>query len=727
MDARIFPLGSVWGGMLPREEWANDFAEMRKAGLNAVRFYSGFPGSDPRIKYWEDTDHIVELARGNGIGILYTIGTITLPREFFAKYPDIRFIDIDGKPFPRNIEDLTWPQACFNHPGYRQEIAGFMEMLVGHYRDNPAILCWTVHNEPCNPWGGTGCYCPHTIKVFQGWLRDRYGGDLGRVNQLWETGYASWDAVQPPRKWPFDGGNASAWMDWMTFGEWNVTDFIRWEAEIVRRLDPSRPVGTNTMGGVGLPITTAQSERELARVLDFIGIDWYPSWILHRRHGEKAQMEKYVGALLDMTRWAVGDKPAIVMEVQAGPNAESIWFGADEMRIEGWQSIAHNMKGIYYYRWDPLVSGAEPWVHHMRTVNGEITDRVDEAGRLARQVGHVVNLIAGSAPPRSPVAMFYSRPSKIMAEADGLYYPQFTEANRGVYRLLADNHYGVDFIDGEEVLAGKLAGYRALLLPFTYCLSREVADAIKAFVRQGGIVLAEPFCAARDEQAVPYGETPGAGLAELFGVKATSTVKYHYWLVAHCLEMSQAGAAATGVKEGIKFWFCGVRETLELLNPGAQVLAEFIDFPPYQGRSPAVVVNGYGQGKAVYFAAGLGEAYVKMETPELRHMVDGLLRSLGVPKAVEVADLSDEASQDLEITVLDAKDEPDRTVIVINHAGKEAEATFRIQVRQPERLRVRELVSFRALDARMEDGRLVVQATVPARDAAVLNIYQLPW
>ena len=40
-------------------------------------------------------------------------------------------------------------------------------------------------------------------------------------------------------------GNRAAWLDWMTFGEWNVTDFVRWEAELVRALDPTRPIGTS--------------------------------------------------------------------------------------------------------------------------------------------------------------------------------------------------------------------------------------------------------------------------------------------------------------------------------------------------------------------------------------------------------------------------------------------------------------------------------------------------
>ena len=565
MDARVFPIGSNWGGFLPREEWDNDFFEMRKAGLNAARIEVRFPGSRwPAETYWDLADRMFDLARDHDIGLLVSLITIIIPPEFFVKYPDIRFIDIDGQPFPRSIEDLTWPQACFNHPGYRAEIEKLFGDVIPRYVDRTNVLAWTVHNEPCNPWGGTGCYCPHTIEVFRGWLRERYAGDLNQVNRLWGTTFGSWAGVQPPRTQPKEGGNATAWIDWMCFGEWNVTDFIRWEAGLVRDLDPSRAVGTNTMGGMLRPITTAQSEKELAKVLDFIGLDWYPSWVLGRRHGQTAQMEKHVPAKLDMTRWAVGDKRAIVMEVQAGPNAESIWFGADEMRIAGWQAVAHGMKGIYYYRWDPLVSGLEPWVHHMRTIEGQVTERVDEAGRLAREIGHIVDLIDQSQPVQAPVALFYSRPSKIMAQADGLFDPQYGQAVQGTYRLFVDNHYAVDWIDVDDLAAGKLADYKVLLLPFTYCLDSEVAEAIKSFVREGGIVLAEPFCATRDERGVPYGEAPGAGLAELFGCRATGTVNYHYWLVAHALEMTPQGAAITGIKEDAKFWFCGLRETVEL-------------------------------------------------------------------------------------------------------------------------------------------------------------------
>jgi beta-galactosidase len=726
MDPHLFPIGSNWGGFMPRDEWDNDFYEMRKAGLNAARIAFGFPGiTVPPLKHWEDIDRMFELGLKYDIGLAVSLITILIPQHFFSRYPDIRFIDIDGQPFPRNIEDLTWPQACFNHPGYRGEIVGFFETAVTRYKDAEPVLAWMVHNEPCNPWGGTGCYCPHTVGVFRTWLQERYGDDLDEVNRLWGTTFAGWGDVEPPRTRPKEGGNLTAWIDWMTFGEWNVTDFIRWEAELVRKLDPAHPVGTNTMGGMLLPITTAQNEKELAKVLDFIGQDWYPSWTLGRRKGEKAQLEKYVGAKLDMTRWAVGDRRAIVAEVQAGPNAESIWFSPDEMRIAGWQAVAHGLKGLFYYRWDPIISGQEPWVHHMRTIEGGVTERVDEAGRLARELGHMVGLVADSAPMRAPVALLYSRSSKIVAEAEGLFDPQYRQAIMGTYRLFADNHIPVDWIDVDDVEAGRLGAYRVLLMPFTCCLDEGLAQAIHAWVKQGGILIAEPFCAARDERGVPYGRVPGARLDEVFGCTAESSVNYRYWLVAHALEMTAEGAEISGVPAGAKFWLCGLRETVRVTSEAARVLARFIEYPPLQTSSPAAVVHPYGQGTAVYLAGGLGEAYVKMEMPYLRQLVGGLMAWLGVAGAVEVEGVSAELAQDLEIMVLDAEDTADRTVVVINHADDDVQATLRIQVRRPGRLQVRELISFRSLPVQVQGERIVVAAAIPARDVAVFNVYAL--
>jgi hypothetical protein len=202
-------------------------------------------------------------------------------------------------------------------------------------------------------------------------------------------------------------------------------------------------------------------------------------------------------------------------------------------------------------------------------------------------------------------------------------------------------------------------------------------------------------------------------------------VKYHYWLVAHALEMLATGAAITGIREGSQFWFCGIREVVEITGEAAQVLAEFIDYQPLQRRSPAIVVNPYGDGQAIYMAAGLGEAYTKMEMPYLRQMVRGLMGWLGIEPVVVVEGVTEEAAQDLEVMVLEREDGEERTVVIINHSEETVEATLRISIVPRERMQVRELIRFESLACDLQDDRMVVRAVLPGRDVTVLNIYHL--
>jgi len=115
-----------------------------------------------------------------------------------------------------------------------------------------------------------------------------------------------------------------------------------------------------------------------------------------------------------------------------------------------------------------------------------------------------------------------------------------------------------------------------------------------------------------------------------------------------------------------------------------------------------------------------------MELPYLRQTIGGLLASLGVEKPVMIEGVSDHASQDLELMVLDASAGGERLVLVINHADNPAQATLRIVPIQQGRLQVRELISFRSLPCTWAtDGRVVVDVTIPARDVLALNLYPL--
>ena len=69
-------------------------------------------------------------------------------------------------------------------------------------------------------------------------------------------------------------------------------------------------------------------------------------------------------------------------------------------------------------------------------------------------------------------------------------------------------------------IAEKLPGFRVLCLANEVCLSDEQIDAVKAFVRAGGGLIATHETSLFDDKARPRGDF---GLAELFGASYLQT------------------------------------------------------------------------------------------------------------------------------------------------------------------------------------------------------------
>ncbi|MEN6478466.1 MAG: HAMP domain-containing sensor histidine kinase [Anaerolineales bacterium] len=157
----------------------------------------------------------------------------------------------------------------------------------------------------------------------------------------------------------------------------------------------------------------------------------------------------------------------------------------------------------------------------------------------------------------------------------------------------------------------------------------------------------------------------------------------------------------------------------------AEPLLMFSDYEPLQRHTPALVLNRYGRGAAVYMAAGVGEAYTKMETPYLRQVVERLLEHLGVCRPVTVEGLADELSQDLEIMLLQSADGRDRTIVAINHGDTAATATFGLAAGSAPRLGLRELITYDSLPLQRAGGRVSLCGTVPPRDVRLYHVYAL--
>ncbi len=707
----FYPFGVNYGAALEREEWPKDFEMMKKAGLNLILI----DGLDP------ETDYIIKLASENDIKVVFGLGILTMPWKFFEEHPEARFVGMDSKPVPANDEDFRWPQVCYNNPVYRKIVEDTMARVVNRYKNNQMIIAWKIHNEPCYP-GTMGCYCENTVKAFRERLKDEYK-TVENLNNSWESKIKDWNEVEPPRKLPEVGGSPAAWIDWMNFSNKNIAEFIAWQASIVRKLDPSRPVSTNVYGGFMHPVT-GQNEWELAKGLDLLGMDFYPSWLPNPRSWVRRTKMKSVGFLLDAARCAAAPKPAWVFEYQAGPNAESTDFDARDLRIETWSSVAHGMKGMVFYRWEPLVFGAEPWVHFMRDFEGNPSDRVKEAARLSKQIKDILPVISGGE-TISDVAILLSHHSAALSQGEGIGL-SFDDSYRGIYRTLLDNHMPIDFLTPEDIASGKVKGYQALFMPFCYCLDEKTTSGIAEYVKLGGNVVAETYCATRNEKGKPYDVVPGGGLSKVFGCHAVGSKRYRYWFIGHPITSEKETEKYLSLKEGSKFWLCGPRERVEV-EKDRIVAANFMEvlrvaYWPHlrTSKSPAVVLGEYGKGKTAYFAASIGEAYMRTDIPYLRQVISGLLGWMGVRRSIIVESPSEQASANVETGLI--KKDGELLLIAINHDEAPFTGIFKVLTHKKTAMAVEDVLSKKAVASEIADRYTSFKAKISGRDCRAYHL-----
>ena len=155
-----------------------------------------------------------------------------------------------------------------------------------------------------------------------------------------------------------------------------------------------------------------------------------------------------------------------------------------------------------------------------------------------------------------------------------------------------------------------LDSYKLVVVPADYLMDTASADAIRSYVRNGGTVIMTAMSAKVDETNQWF-DTPLPGrLSEVFGIRTSE-----FYRPGTPPEISLNGKTE---KATIGFY--------EVLEPRtARPLAMFTNTPE---KSPAITVNSYGKGRAIYVA-------VPAQMPVLAPLVGNLYAALNIEKGPE--------------------------------------------------------------------------------------------
>ncbi|NOY81197.1 MAG: hypothetical protein GXP31_09355, partial [Kiritimatiellaeota bacterium] len=320
-----------------------------------------------------------------------------------------------------------------------------------------------------------------SLGVFRREMRVKYK-TVDALNEAWSTAFKTWDSVLPmTREKARTAKNPAPWFEFRFYMNRQLAEFFSFVQNTIRSVDPH--------ARCGLSGTQAPEAAD--------GMDW---WLL-------SQAFSYYHSY--NTGWSCEMRRSF--HALAGGADQSPYFAGYSATDPGaenrmWWCLFHDTRGISAWK-----TGLFFYGDFTETQSGRDTKRHLETFRrgLWRLVRHARRQQDG-------IALWFSMPS-ITAGALTGDERRIGSTRDAWVKLLEDSGLQYEFVSDPQIEGGILAKglFRVLVLPFVTTMSEQAAEAVRAFVKAGGAVVATRLPGVRDGIGRP--RRP-ALLANLFGV-----------------------------------------------------------------------------------------------------------------------------------------------------------------------------------------------------------------
>ena len=398
--------------------------------------------------------------------------------------------------------------------------------------------------------------------------------------------------------------------------------------------------------GLGEPGSPTFRERHLARVLEI-----WKLWDSTAKH--KKWDSLYVGNLgggihasTDLIRIAsvagwfnadhqgrTGSTP-IWDCAQQGRVAQCVMKGRTITNVTGAYANSHPLwrhgskapEEATMWMAQTTASGMVPWYHWLGGAPKDLRWR--ETGRrffdwIAQHERHFVN--------RQSIAnigvVFSERGNAFYKPPGGGDPADFLQ---GLYYALLEARYPFDFVHEDDLDAGTLGKYAALLLPNVALLSDQQCGRLEAYAAGGGSLLTTFETGLYDEQGKPRSEF---GLARLFEINKTGSIQgpkgnsyYARILKRHdVLRGFENTSMLPGAEFRVPTQAAGMDAVLAVLPPYPAYPPEMVYPPSEAAFEPAIVLRERGRSRLAYIPGDIDRSFWRSGDPDLSRLLNNVI------------------------------------------------------------------------------------------------------
>ena len=592
------------------ERLDKDVALMKAAGLNVVRMgestWSLWEPEDGHFDYaW--MDRIVDAMSKAGIKVILGTPTYSIPAWMAHGHPEILADRIPDGPFGGKAVPATYgmrQNMDTDSPAYRFYAERLIRHIVAHYKDNPTVIGWQLDNETSSYNAAN----PDVFIGFQHYLEKKFSTPEA-LSKAWFLNYwgenlRTWEDL--PRR---DGTISTGYkLEWSRWSQMRVTDFLHWQAGLVRECAAPSQFVTTDYGGV---MRGDVNEEAVAASLDIVADNIY--------HRTQDHYDGSVQALQSDFSRSLKHGNFLVTETNA---QTTDWTSANQfppydgqMREDVYTYLANGANMVEYWHWASIAANQETYWKGVLSHDLEPNRAYSEVSRTAHELQRIGPHLVGLQ-IHNQVAILYSRDSlnainfmPFTSSGSKPWDPghataDYTTLVKQIHHSLYDLNIGSDFV---FPTTQNLSQYKLLVVPALYVADDALLQRIADYVKSGGhVVMTFKSGFANENNAVRWVRAPGP-LREAAGFSYQE-----FSNLEHPLSL-KGDPFHVGADNQAFYW-------AEFLMPEHAKTIAFYDHP-FFGRWPAITENEFGTGSLLYEGTYLSDA---LQTAVLRREVDKL-------------------------------------------------------------------------------------------------------
>ncbi len=590
-------------------QWEKDATMMHAAGFNFVRLgefaWAKIEPTEGRFDFaW--LDRALTVLHAHGIRAILGTPTASPPAWLYAKSPDIAAMDENGARYRYGSRR----NYCLHNPAFLAATRRIVTALAEHYRDHPGVLGWQIDNELGDPY----CYDGYCQSAFQKWCQAKYKS-LDALNKAWGTvfwghTYNAWTQIPLPANTLYKAYNPSLALDYHRFYSDSTHDYLRLQADILRKIALARAITHNEMGQFdGIDYS------ELNTSLDFVAWDNYPMF------DENYASYFVAGLSNDLMRGSKNNQNFMIMEQQGGLPGWMFFWGRQAppglYRVWAYQSVAHGADGVCYFRWRTSRYGTEQYWQGILDPDNYPNARYQVVAQMGKELAQLTDLLHGSK-VASPAALLVSPDTRWAFHIQTLV--KDFDLNRQIrlfYEGFRRQAVSVDVLFPQS----DFTPYKIIVAPSLFVLDQPLFKKLSDFVKTGGLLVLTYRSGVKDENNVLTDLTLPGPLKDLAGVAIHDFDPQ--------TNQEQDIVDSHGVRYPARVWF-------DILDPStAKTLATY--GKGYYAGKPAITQNSFGKGSVIYVGTESPSALFYSRLVKDAAQQAGVPTGEILPEGVEVA------------------------------------------------------------------------------------------